>query len=78
MENQNKKNPQKRPLNTIVEYSGLGIQMGVTIYLGVKLGEWLDVKYPNEKGWFTIGCTLASVGLSMASLIVKANKMNKE
>lgn len=75
MEN-NKKKPESQ-LNTLVKFSGVGIQMGVTIYLGVMLGEWLDGKYPNDKGWFTIATTLLSVALSMYSLIVQVNKTNK-
>lgn len=67
----------KGQLNTLVKLSGVGIQMGVTIYLGVLAGEWLDTQYPNEKGWFKIACTLAAVSLSMYSIIAEVNKMNK-
>ncbi|MCT4624009.1 MAG: AtpZ/AtpI family protein [Schleiferiaceae bacterium] len=70
--------PKKSQLNTIVRFSGVGIQMGVTIWLGVQLGKWLDQKYPNEKGWFTIACTLFAVVASMVSLVTQLNKMNKD
>ncbi len=69
-----KKPKQKGQLNTLVKFSGLGIQMGVTIYLGVLAGEWLDGQYPNEKGWFKIGCTLLAVALAMYSVIAEVNK----
>tara|TARA_R110002050_G_scaffold221441_1_gene357334 strand:+ start:135839 stop:135994 length:156 start_codon:yes stop_codon:yes gene_type:complete len=51
--------------------------MGVTIWLGAKLGKWLDVQYPNDKGWFTIGITLLAVAISMYHLITQVNRFNK-
>lgn len=76
MTESNKPKP-KGQLNTLVKFSGLGIQMGVTIYLGVLGGEWLDSQYPNEKGWFKIGGTLLAVFLAMYSVITEVNKANK-
>lgn len=71
------KTEKKKQLNTIARFSGVGIQFGVTIWLGVELGNWLDEKYPNDKGWFTIGCTLFALVGSMYSLITQVNKINK-
>ena len=51
--------------------------MGVTIWLGAKFGKYLDEIYPNEKGWFTIGITLAAVAISMYHLITQVNRINK-
>jgi len=68
---------QKGQLNTLVKFSGIGIQMGVTIYLGVLAGNWLDAEFPNEKGWFKIIFTLLAVALSMYSVITEVNRMNK-
>ena len=73
----NKNNKPKRPLNTVFQLSGAGIQMGVTIYLGAKLGKWLDAEYPNEKNWFTIGLTLFAVAISLYHLIQQVNRLNK-
>ena len=67
----------KRPLNTALQLSGAGIQMGVTIWLGAQLGKWLDAKYPADKNWFTIGITLFAVGISLYHLIQQVNKLNK-
>ena len=39
-------------LNTFAKYSGIGIQMGVTIYIGKLLGEWLDLKFNNAEGTY--------------------------
>ncbi len=76
MEN-NKNDKPKRPLNTVFQLSGIGLQMGVTIWLGAKFGKYLDEIYPNEKGWFTIGITLAAVAISMYHLITQVNRFNK-
>jgi len=73
----NKNDKPKRPLNTAFQLSGVGIQMGVTIWLGAQLGEWLDEKYPADKNWFTIGFTLFAVGISLYHLIAQVNKLNK-
>ncbi|NEQ49871.1 MAG: AtpZ/AtpI family protein [Leptolyngbya sp. SIO3F4] len=51
--------------------------MGVTIYLSVWAGKWLDTQFPNEKGWFRIGCTLLGVFLALYNVIHTVNKMNK-
>lgn len=76
MESQDNDKP-KRPLNTVFQLSGLGIQMGVTIWLGAELGKYLDATYPNEKGWFTIGITLFAVAISMYHMITQVNRFNK-
>lgn len=75
MEKSNK--DKKKPLNTAVQLSGAGIQMGVTIYLGAELGKYLDTIYPNEKNGFTIGVTLFAVAVAMYSLIQQINRINK-
>jgi F0F1-type ATP synthase assembly protein I len=71
------KDNKKKPLNTAIQLSGVGIQMGVTIFLGAKLGKWLDAKYPNDHNWFTIGITLFAVGVSLYNLIQQVNRINK-
>jgi hypothetical protein len=51
--------------------------MGVTIWLGAKLGKYLDEKYPSDKNWFTIGCVLFAVGISLYNLLQQVNRINK-
>ena len=57
--NENKK-PGKQ-LKNVAVLSGIAIQMGVTIYLFVLLGKWLDTKFNNNDKLFhynhdTVGC----------------------
>ncbi len=56
-------------LNTFAKYSGIGIQIGVTIYLGKVLGNWLDVKYHNQDELYTKVVTLVAVFLAIYSVI---------
>tara|TARA_R100000789_G_C2971923_1_gene141003 strand:- start:481 stop:630 length:150 start_codon:yes stop_codon:yes gene_type:complete len=48
--------------------------MGLTIYLGFLLGEWLDHKL--EKNFLTETVTLIAIFLAMYSLIKQANRIN--
>lgn len=51
----------KKPVDNYIRFSGMGLQMGATIflftYLGIKLDEWLQLKFPA----FTITLALFSV-----------------
>lgn len=77
-----KKDPSHNNTNStiknIARFSGMGIQMGATIYLGAWAGKWLDEKYPMEKNWFTIGLTLFAVGVSLYNVLQQVNRYNKE
>jgi membrane protein DedA with SNARE-associated domain len=71
----NPKNPNpKKPLNKALQLSGAGLQMGVTIYLGYLLGQWLDVKF--ETTYLEKTITLLSIFLAIYTLIKQANKIN--
>ena len=46
--NTNKQKPKKEnQLKNAIQLSGIGIQMGVIIYVFVLLGKWLDSNYNN-------------------------------
>ena len=68
----------KRNFSKFARLSGIGVQMGATIFLGAYLGRYLDQKYPMDKKWFTIGLTLLAVGLSLYNVLRQVNKMNEE
>ena len=59
----------KKQLNKYIRLTGIGLQMGITIYLASYLGKWLDVKYPNDNNLYTIVLTLIGVGLSFYSFL---------
>lgn len=58
--------------------SGIGAQMGITIFLGAYLGKFLDEKYPMDKKWFTIGLTLLSVAIALYNVLRQVNRINDE
>ena len=62
----------------LARFSGVGIQIGLTIYLGSIFGKWLDEKYEFEKPYFTLSIIILCFGLSMFLLITKLNKWNNE
>lgn len=64
----------KKPLHKALQLSGAGFQMGATIYLGFKLGEWLDKKF--ETTFLAITITLVAIVLATYLLIRQAQKIN--
>ena len=70
--------PPKTPntgLQKAAKLSGVGLQMGLTIYLGNVLGSWLDQKF--ELNFLEITITLLAIFLSMYSMIRQVNSINK-
>lgn len=57
--------------------SGIGIQMGVIIYLFVKAGNWLDSNYDPSGKKYTILLTLLGVGVSLFLVLKQTNRLNK-
>lgn len=44
-----------------MKYSGMAIQMGVIILLGVWAGMKLDERFRNQTPWFTVGMSIFSI-----------------
>ena len=66
----------KKPLKKYLRFSGIAIQMGLTIYLGSLLGEWLDFRFSNKKQFFHKFCTLFAVFTAMFSVIAQVTKIS--
>ncbi len=66
----------KKQLNKYIRLTGVGLQMGITIYLAAYFGKWLDAKYPNENDIYTIVFTLIGVVVSFYSLLRQIKKIN--
>ena len=67
-----------KPLNNYVKFSGMAIQMGVTIALGAWGGSKLDDLVNPESKLFTIILSLLSIGISMYLVIKDVIKMQKD
>lgn len=76
MESNNQNQNQKKQLKQIAALSGIAIQMGVTIYLFVILGKWLDSKFENSSKAFLIICTLSGVAISLYAVLKQIKKLN--
>jgi len=73
--------PKKHEKNQLPKYLsliGIAAQMGITIYLCAFFGKKLDLKYPNDKNYFTIALTLFGVFVSISIIIRQLNWLNKD
>ncbi|WP_299761687.1 AtpZ/AtpI family protein [uncultured Dokdonia sp.] len=70
------KNKEKKALNNWAVFSGIGLQMGLTIFLGNRLGIWLDGKF--ETSFLETTLTLITIFASMFLIIYRVNRLNKE
>jgi len=68
----------KGQLKNFAVLSGVAIQMGVTIFLFVKLGKWLDYKYNQSGKAFLVICTLVGVAASLYVVLKQLKKINEE
>ena len=71
----NKKQPKKQ-LKQIATLSGIAIQMGITIYLFVVFGKWLDSSYNPSGKLFLIVFTLVGVAISLYAVLKQINKLD--
>lgn len=69
----NKKQP-----NKYIRFTSIALQMGLTIYLGSKLGEWLDQKYNTTNQIYYKVITLIAVGVAMFSVIYQVIKITNK
>ncbi len=72
---QNNQKQRKNQRNKYLRFSGIAIQMGVTIYLGSLLGKWLDSNYSNSNQLYTKICTLVAVFIAMYSIIKQVTRL---
>lgn len=71
------KKTNKNQLNTYLRFSGIAIQIGLTIYLGNLLGKWLDARFLNNDELYTKICTLIAVFIAIFSVIKQVSKLSK-
>ena len=74
MSNNQNQEPKKQLKNAAV-LIGVAIQMGVTIYLFVLLGKFLDSKFNDGNKLYIIIMTLIGVAISLYSVIKQINRI---
>lgn len=75
---QNKKPNRGRQLRKYAALSGIGFQMGATIFICAWIGKKLDAYFNFSKKWFTLGFVLFGVGASIYVLVKQLNRLNKK
>ena len=74
MSNNGDKKPGKQLKNAAI-LTGIAVQMGVTIYLFVILGKWLDNKFNHGDRLYIIITTLLGVAISLYAVIKQVNRI---
>ena len=72
--NQDNQKPKKQLKNAAI-LMGIGMQMGITIYLFVILGKWLDTTYNQDEKLFVIIMTLLGVAISLYAVLKQVNRI---
>ncbi len=75
-----KDNSAKKPnksLKNLAQFSGIAFQMGATIFAAAYFGKWLDEKYPSDRKWFTMLCSILGVIVSLYVVLKQLNKYNE-
>lgn len=67
----------KKPLKNWAVLSGIGIQMGATIFVCAWIGKKLDERYPSNNSWFTLGFVLFGVFASLFVVLKQLKNFNK-
>jgi len=71
-----KKTPKvDNPLKQFGILSAIGLQMGVIIYLFVRLGKWLDQSFFPDQKLFIIISTLLGVAISLYIVVKQLNRI---
>lgn len=73
--NNNQNQEPKNQLKNAAVLIGVAIQMGVTIYLFVLLGKFLDSKFNDGNKLYIIIMTLLGVAISLYSVIKQVNRI---
>jgi F0F1-type ATP synthase assembly protein I len=76
--NKNQGQEPKNQLKNALVLTGVGLQMGIIIYLFILLGKWLDSEYNNGDKLFVIFGTLLGVGVSLYTVVKQLNRINSK
>jgi F0F1-type ATP synthase assembly protein I len=68
----------RKQANRYIILTGIALQMGITIYLAVLLGRWLDTTYNNGNKLYIIIFTLLGVGIALFNVVRQTNQLNKD
>ncbi|MEM1320952.1 MAG: AtpZ/AtpI family protein [Bacteroidota bacterium] len=55
----------KKPVNNVLKYSGMAVQMAVMLMIGTYLGSKLDERFATEQAYFTALFAILFLGASL-------------
>ena len=64
-----KQEPKTKNVNNFLKFSGMGIQMALTIAIFAGIGYWLDEKFKTPQPYWTAGFSLVGVFGGIYSVI---------
>lgn len=75
-----KKDPQRQnqSVRKWIALTGIGFEMGATIFICAWVGKKMDQYFETKKGWFTIGFVLLGVFISLYILVKQLQYLNKK
>ena len=68
----------KKQANKWLVFMNIPFQMGLIIFLGVILGQWLDEKFKIEGSILTIVFSLLAVFIALYNVIRQVNKIGND
>lgn len=68
----------KKQANKWLVFMNIPFQMGLIIFLGVMLGQWLDEKFKIEGSVLTIVFSLLAVFIALYNVIRQVTKMSND
>ena len=69
---------QDNPLKNFIKLSGLGIQIGVIVYIFIYFGKWIDLYLNNNTKTFVAIGAITGVALSLYVVLKQLKKIHKE
>jgi hypothetical protein len=69
---------QDKPLKNFAALSGLGVQMGVIIYVLVRIGKWLDAYFSLPKKIFVAIGAITGVALGLYVVLKQLKKIQNK
>jgi len=69
---------QDNPLKNLIKLSGLGIQIGVIVYIFVRFGKWIDLYFNNKTKIFVAIGAIIGVAVSLYVVLKQLEKIRKE
>ena len=74
----NRQPKKKKPHNKLLALTAVSFQMGVTIYLGAYLGDYLESTYLSVSAPIKTICVVLAVVISIYMLIKQTKKLNHD